>query len=151
MIAKNDGDVNDAAGGYVTGDDADDVSGSTPMTIGGSTGGYVTGDDADDDSGSTPMTVDDVDGPDEGKDVRSISRSLGAHSKHVGSDPRGGRGSSGDLCQPQHFQMHEPVVEHCLVAADSALDCDEVVSEGKRQGEQLPHRAECPKRPRRPG
>ena len=97
------------------------------------------------------MTGNDVDDPDEGEDVRSISESLGAGIKHVGSDPKGGRGSSGDLGQPQHFQLHEPVVEHCLVTADSALECDEVTSEGKRHGEQLPQRAECPKRPRRPG
>ena len=115
------------------------------------TGGYGTGGYADDDYGCTPMTDDDDDGPDEGMDGRSIIRSIGAHSRHVGSDPEFGRGSGGEMCQPQHFQMHEPVVEHCLVAADSALDCDEVVSEGKRQGEQLPCRAECPKRPRRPG
>ena len=125
------------------------------MTIGDTMGGYTTGvdanDDADECSGSTPMTGSDVDDPDEGSDGRSISRSLEARSEHVGNNHESGRGSSGDLGQPQHFQIHEPVVEHCLTASDSALECDEVATEGKRQGEQWPQRAEGPKRQRRPG
>ena len=93
----------------------------------------------------------DVDDPDEGDDVRSISRASVARFEHLGNDHKSGRGSSGDLGQPQHFQLHEPVVEYCLMAADAALECDEVAAEGKRQGEQGSQRAECPKRPRRLG
>ena len=95
--------------------------------------------------------TDDDDGLDKGTDGSTISRSVGEYSKHVGSGPEKGRGSVGKACQPQHFQMHEPVVVHGLVAADIALGCDEVVPEGQRQGEQLPSRAECSKRPRKPG
>ena len=142
-------------GGNGTDVDADGCSGSTPMNIGESMGGYVTGDDADDDadecSGSTPMFECGFNDPDEGSGIRSIFRSREARSEHVGINHGSSRGSSGSLCQPQFFQIHESVVEHCLTDSDSALECDEVATEGKRLGEQWPQRVEGPKRPRRPG
>ena len=95
--------------------------------------------------------TDDTYGLDKGTDGNTISKSVAEYSKHVGSGPEKERGSVGKACQPQHFQMHEPVVVHSLVAADTALGCDEVGLKGKRQGEQLPSRAEGSKRFRKPG
>ena len=95
--------------------------------------------------------TDDDDGRYDGIDGSSISRSVGANMKREGSVPKIGEDSVGKACRPQHFHMHEPVVVHSLVAADDALGCDEVVRVGKRQCLQVPSRAECSKRPRKPG
>ena len=91
-------------------------------------------------SGSTPMVECGFNDPD-----------VEARSEHVGTNHASSRGSSGSQCQPQVFQIHEPVVEHCLTDSDSALECDEVATEGKRLGEHWPQRVEGPKRQRRPG
>ena len=91
------------------------------------------------------------DDPNDDIEGSSISRSVVVNKKRKGSDPIVGGGNSGKMCRPQHFRMHEPVVEHSLVAADDAFECDEVVRVGKRQGEQVPSRAECSKRLRKPG
>ena len=117
--------------------DVNGCSGNTPMamTIGDTTGGCITDgwisrEHPDECSGYTPRCESD---------------------SSVGTNHDSSRGISGSRSQPQVFQIHEPVAEHCLTDSDSALECDEVATEGKRLGEQWPQRVEAPKRQRRPG
>ena len=102
--------------------------------------------------GGVPGDNDASDGPDVDYDGSSIYRLVGAGIKRRSSDPEMGRGSSGKMCRPQHFRLHEPLVEHDLAAADGDdPECDRVVLAGKRQGGQVPDRDVCSKRPRKPG
>ena len=95
--------------------------------------------------------TDDTYGLDKGTDGNTISKSVAEYSNNVGSGFEQKKNSVGKACQTQHFQMHKPIFVHRLVAADTALGCDEVGLKGKRQGEQLPSRAEGSKRLRKPG
>ena len=135
--AGNNGDTGVTMGANGTDVDVDGCSGSTPMTmtIGDTTGGCTTGgwmfrEHPDECSGNTPRVE---------------------CGSSVGTNHDSSRGISGSRSQPQVFQIHEPVAEHCLTDSDSALECDEVATEGKRLGEQWPQRVEAPKRQRKPG